>query len=168
MQAQTPKLITVTKDGDYTIQGHRLCNIGNPTDNADAANKGFVENAIIEQRSQINQLLKEAQQNLESSLDDVGKQLNAHDDVHRQQADVLSKLEVHINKFIRGISGQIVKVIEDLSNDSKRITKIEEQLNVLENKLLSHKISQATALEKLASEIKIINTPSLSKGSEEL
>ena len=74
MQVQTPDLITLTKDGEYTIQNHRLCNIKTPTDDSDAANKGFVENAIIAYKTQINQSLRELHQKLKSSIDNISIQ----------------------------------------------------------------------------------------------
>lgn len=142
VQIPTPNLITLTKDGDYTIQGHRLCDIGNPTDDTDAVNKGFVENVMIVQKNQINQLLEELQQKYKNSLNGIDSQFNKHDDVHRQQTDLLSNLDKRIDKidkFITGISAQIIKIIEDLSN-------------------------QETAIKELASLIKIINIPTSSKG----
>ena len=122
----TPNLIALTKDGDYNIRDHRLCNVKSPTEDSDAVNRKFVDSITFSLLAKI-----------DKSSNDGVKRFNALDakiQTIKQQIAELSD-----DRLKKKLSEQVIqKSLNPLDQDLKRmnriITRLLERVEALETK----------------------------------
>lgn len=118
ISSQTPQLVTLTKDGDFTIQNHRLCHVNSPLEDSDASTKCYVDEQIKHVRqsttveiANINQAIDLKLVELKQSLD-VG--INSLIENTREGHRVAVK---EIRDDINGVRKTRAKDITKLQND---------------------------------------------------
>lgn len=72
---QAPNLIALTKDGDYNVRDHRLCNVKSPTEDSDAVNRKFVDNLTSSLLAKIDKSSSDCVQLIESLINEIRKNM---------------------------------------------------------------------------------------------
>jgi chromosome segregation ATPase len=130
---QNPTTLTLTKDGDYNVRDHRLCNVKQPTEDSDASTKSYVDYVAEQQlrdfiktlNVHVEKLEKEVtmtNQRIDKVLDNEilfqGEFTALKKNITMLQNDLLSH-QAHINSF----KSSFEKLETSLKNYTDSLTK---------------------------------------------
>lgn len=110
----------VTTDGDYNIEGHRLCNVKAPVDKGDAVNKEFVEGILAQYNKELDARITKTFETIDSRLKAGLK--SAEDHVQVVEARILKPTEVRhlIQLSVNPMSNNLNKITKDVEDLKKK------------------------------------------------
>lgn len=146
-----PSTIPLTKDGDYNLHNHKLCNVKSPDGPTDAANKEFVESILMTHTIQMKQALSNIEQKFNKSLDDNHNKMGTDSVFNKTYVDGLIK---ELRTIVNDVNNRTTKSLRTV-NAGLRVDRLacEGRFKTIDVKLDTLKTEEQKAIDGLTQQV---------------